>query len=71
MNIEHLDTDRYWQNETTTYWFNVDGEQWAISDCNGDYLLLDCDGCPVVIEQYKIAIYEALEAEVDKLNWSV
>lgn len=68
MNIEHIETDQNWTNETTIYWFNVDGDQWAISDCNGDYSLLDCDGCPVVIEQYKIAIYEALTHRIEGMS---
>ena len=71
MNIQHIETNQDWCNETTTYWFTVDGEQWAIADCNGDYDLLDEEGSAVVIEQYKIGIYEALEAEVNKLNGSV
>ena len=71
MNIEHIETNQDWCNETTTYWFYVEDEKWAICDCNGDYDLLDEESCSVVIEQYKVAIYEALEAEVEKLNGSV
>ena len=35
------------QDETVNYWFNVDGEDFALSDCNGELRLLDCDGCPI------------------------
>lgn len=45
--IEFIEKDQIWQNETTNYWFTVDGESWAISDSNGCVQLLDCDGCPV------------------------
>lgn len=46
MQIDFVQKDQIWQNETTNYWFQVDGEGWAISDCNGVISLLDCDGCP-------------------------
>lgn len=35
------------QDETTNFWFDVDGEAWAISERNGTVKLLDCEGFPV------------------------
>lgn len=63
--ITFIDKDQNWQNETTNYWFNVDGETYAVSDNNGTLKLLDCDGCPVepcndhdnILEQL-ITLYE-------------
>jgi hypothetical protein len=42
-----INIDQNMQDETTNYWFDVNGESFALSDCNGDVQLLDCDGCPV------------------------
>ncbi len=44
-----------WQNETTIYWFELDGETWGVSDCNGERTIVDCDGCPVNISDAKNA----------------
>jgi len=35
------------QDATIHYWFDVNGEEYAISDDGFDISLLDCDGCPV------------------------
>ena len=45
--ITFTEKDHIWQNETTNYWFDVDDEQWCISDCNCRLTLLGCGGCPV------------------------
>ena len=45
--IVFVDKDQNWQDETTNYWFLVDGESYGISDSNGEQRLLDSDGCPV------------------------
>jgi hypothetical protein len=45
--IKFIEKDQIWQNETTNYWFNVNGKQWAVSDCRGELKLLDHDGYPV------------------------
>lgn len=47
MNINFLEKDQIYQNETTNYWFSVNGENYAISDCNGELKLLDSNGCPI------------------------
>lgn len=46
MKIDLIEIDQIWQEETTNYWFSVDGENWAISDNCGETTLLDCDGFP-------------------------
>ena len=47
MNITFLSADQNMQDETTNYWFNVNDNEFALSDNNGDVKLLDCDGRPV------------------------
>ena len=47
LTASYITTDQNFQDETTNYWFLVDGESYALSDCNGELQLLDCDGCPV------------------------
>lgn len=44
MNITPISIEQDYQNETTRVWFNVDGDEYAIADCNGALTLLDCDG---------------------------
>ena len=46
MQIQFIEKDQVRQEEKTNYWFNVDGDDWAISDSCGELTLLDCDGCP-------------------------
>ena len=47
MNAKIICIDQHWAEECTNYWFDVNGENYAVSDCNGVLRLLDCDGCPV------------------------
>ncbi len=68
MIIELKSTDQNWNEETTTYTFTIDGEQWGLLDNNGDISLLDESGEPVTISQKRIKIFEALCLEVDKIN---
>jgi hypothetical protein len=42
-----FNTDQNTQDQTTNYWFNVSGENFALSFCKSKLQLLDCDGCPV------------------------
>ncbi len=51
MKIKFIDKEQDWANETTRYWFDVDGEDYCIADQNGDLTLLDCDGCPIQSEE--------------------
>ena len=43
----YITTEQNFEDETTNYWFLVDGASYALSDCNGALTLLDCDGVPV------------------------
>jgi len=47
MNASFITKQEIVQNATVNYWFNVEGEDFALSDCDGELRLLDCDGCPV------------------------
>ena len=47
MNIEFLEKDQLWNDERTNYWFSVDGEEYAVSDQNGELTLLDHNSVPV------------------------
>ena len=47
MVIQHIETDRDGQSETTRYWHTVDGVDYCIADCCGSRTLLDSDGCPI------------------------
>ena len=47
MSITLQSIDQVWQDETTNYWFLVDGESYAVSDNYGLIRLLDCDGYPI------------------------
>ena len=47
MEIKFVEKDQNWQNGSTNYWFDVDGETYAICDEAGQLSLLDCDGCPI------------------------
>ena len=47
MNIEYIGKDQIWQNETTNYWFSIDGIKYAVSDNNGNLKLLDSEGYPI------------------------
>lgn len=45
--IKYLTKDHIWQHEQTNYWFDVDGDQYAIADQNGNLSLLDSEGYPI------------------------
>lgn len=47
MKTEFLTKEQDWQNETTRYWFLVNGENYCIADNNGDLTLLDSEGYPI------------------------
>ena len=44
--ITYESKDQNYQDETTIYWFNVDGELWGISDTNGERKLVDFENYP-------------------------
>jgi len=47
MNIEYKDKEQVWQDETTRYWFSVDGTDYGLADRNGELTLLDFEGYPI------------------------
>jgi hypothetical protein len=58
--------DQHWANESTVYWFNLDGddygtektfenESFGIVDCNGQKTVVDVDG-GTVLNEYVTAI---------------
>ncbi len=47
MNIKHIETQHYTQNDDTIDWFDIDGETYGLSKKSGEFRLIDCDGCPV------------------------
>tara|TARA_R110000737_G_scaffold228131_1_gene242260 strand:- start:82 stop:303 length:222 start_codon:yes stop_codon:yes gene_type:complete len=42
----HITTDVNAQNGTN-YWFEVNGEEYALAEVEDGFRLLDCDGCPI------------------------
>ena len=45
--VTFINADINAQDETINYWFDVSGENYALSVNGGEMQLLDCDGCPV------------------------
>jgi len=47
MEVSFITKQEIGQNATVNYWFDVDGENYALSEFEGKLSLLDCDGCPI------------------------
>jgi hypothetical protein len=47
MNIKHIETQHYTQDDDTIDWFDIDGETYGLNKKDGEFRLIDCDGCPV------------------------
>lgn len=47
MNITHIETQDYTQNDDRIDWFDIDGETWGLGKKDGEFRLIDCDGCPI------------------------
>ena len=60
MNITFLEKDQIWQNEQTNYWFDVDGEKYAIADQCGEKKLLDFEGFPLESNDDHVRLFEIL-----------
>ena len=60
-NVTFVEKDQNWQDETTIYWFDVDGESFGVAESGPDATVLDCDGCPVNTQDAKNARLEALK----------
>ena len=71
--IVHIGTDQDWQNETTTDWYQIDGQDYGagfefdrdvygIIDCNGETQVLDSDGGLITESDYEaIAVRNAVK----------
>ena len=46
--MKYLGKDQNIQDETTVYWFDIDGETYGVAECGGQSQVLDCDGAPLV-----------------------
>lgn len=64
MKIQHIETQEYTQESDTIDWFDVDGVAWGLSKKDGEFRLIDCDGCPVDLPNSDdMALIEALSEE--------
>lgn len=76
----HIETDQNWKDETTTYWFKIDGVaddhgmtiaadgEYGWADNNGHVSILDADGCPLTDgDGITEAVRSALEKPVSEL----
>jgi len=68
MNMEIIAVDQNMEIETTNYWFEVDGQDYAISDCNGEFTLIHCDGFLVNDCKYHQDLKNILIKEVECYN---
>lgn len=66
MQIKYIDKEQDWVNETTRYWFNVDGDDYCIADQNGELTLLDCHGGAAMFSNRDYYIYNVLISEREK-----
>ena len=65
--IKFIDKEQDWANETTRYIFDVGGEEYIMADQNGDFTLLDSDGCPTLNSKSDRNIYKALMVKLNKM----
>lgn len=43
----HVTTDQDWQDESTVYWFDLDGERYGIVEQGPETFPVDADGCRI------------------------
>jgi hypothetical protein len=65
--IKFIDKEQDWANETTRYWFDVEGDEYCIADQNGEFTLLDSDGCPTLNSQADQYLFKALMVKLSKI----
>lgn len=46
-NANYTGKDQNWQDGTTIYWFEMDGEKYGIAETGPETEALDCDGAPI------------------------
>lgn len=66
MNIQFVGIDKVGQSEQSNYWFDVDGDQYAIADNCGETKLLDSEGYPIEECNDHDRIKDALLSEYEK-----
>jgi len=66
MEIKFIDKEQDWANQTTRYWFNVDGDYYCLADENGELTLLDCHGIAAMSTAIDYCIYNVLISEREK-----
>ena len=64
MKATYSSKDQNWQSESTCYWFDVDGEMYGVVHRGPEVFVVDCDGCPVNIEDAKNAQLKSLSDSV-------
>ena len=58
LKVNYINKNQDWMNETTAYWFDIDGTDYGtektfhigtfgIADCNGHLTVLDVEGYPI------------------------
>lgn len=53
LNASFIEKENIWQHEQTRYWFDVDGETYAVAESGSDKQILDSDGYPVNTDDSK------------------
>ena len=67
MTIKFLEKNQVWQNETTEYWFDLDGTVYNMCDNNGRVRLYDSENYPIDLSDTDHdRIYELLYPEYQK-----
>lgn len=78
MKVEFKSKDQNWQQESTTYWFELtgsdegtgrefDGDVFGVVESGKDSKIVDCDGCPLTAgDAQEIAVkrHAAVTAEM-------
>lgn len=67
MHILPIDIDQDWTAGTTRYWFDVDGEVYAVSDTAGELTLLDSEGYPIDPANDHARLLDALRPHYEAL----
>lgn len=65
--IKFVEKEQDWVNETTRYIFDVEGKEYIIADQNGEFTLLDSDGCPTLNSRADQYLFKALMVKLSKI----
>ena len=63
MNVQYLEKDQNWKNESTTYWFEIGGETYGVVESSIEApVVVDCDGAPVnTLDAKNVALRELFD----------